>query len=327
MTTKQWLIVSTLILSLGNFLVRATMPPTPVTVTVSGGDESFFNARLSGVPSGYEVANGTYAAWCIEMFSTNDPTINGGVHSGLIAGAQTPNLPAPFADLPWDRINYLLNHQQGTPTDIQYALWHFTDGFNPDPTANPMAIAMIQDTTLNGAGFLPQPGDVTAAAVVWVGADSQVQHIIIEVPPAVMPECADRFTAGGFIFNNRSKVTFGIQGGVQNGRLWGGINFVDHGLRLHVQSRSITSYLVLGPNCRQATYAVSINGTPATATVNICDQGEPGRNDIMEITISNGYSVGAGTTLGGNGKGGGNVQLHKPRCNETKPKKPRGNAR
>lgn len=76
---------------------------------------------------------------------------------------------------------------------------------------------------------------------------------------------------------------------------------------------------------RRATYAVTINGTAGTATVRICDNGEPGRPDVMEITLSTGYSAGMGTTLGGEA----NVQLHNPRRTQTepKPKKPKRNAK
>jgi hypothetical protein len=43
--------------------------------------------------------------------------------------------------------------------------------------------------------------------------------------------------------------------------------------------------------------------------VRLVDNGEPGRDDIFEITLSNGYH--AAGDLGGAGSGGGNIQLHK----------------
>jgi len=42
--------------------------------------------------------------------------------------------------------------------------------------------------------------------------------------------------------------------------------------------------------------------------VRACDKGEPGRNDLFQIQLSNGYS--AGGDLGGSHPGGGNIQLH-----------------
>jgi hypothetical protein len=287
------------------------LPSTAVTVHVTGGDDSFFDFELNGVPPNYDVGNGVYRAWCDDLFNPNDPTINGGTHQGKLVSSLSPNLPEPFDSLPWDKINYILNNKQGTLMDVQYAIWHFTDGL--DGNVNPGSLPIITDANANGGGFVPGANDLTAVLVIWVGADTNVQGSVIEVPPPQL-ECTDRFTSGGFIFVNGSKATFGIQGGIHNGRFWGGINYIDHGTGLHVRGRTVTSYTVLDATCRRATYDVTINGTPGTATVRICDNGEPGTNDVMEITLSTGYTAGVGTTLGGDGPGGGNVQLHKPRC-------------
>jgi hypothetical protein len=291
------------------------LPATPVTIAVTeGSGDSFFDATLSDVPSGNDVANNTYLMWCIDFTAPNPPLVDGGVHQALLLSSLAADLPGALAALPWDKINYLLNHKQGSFDDVQHALWFFTDGHAPDESIAPRAAHLIEEANAKGAGFVPGRGDVVAAITLWLNSERQMQLCIIEVPPVTTPECSDRFTSGGFIFRDGSRVTFGIQGGYQNGRLWGGINFVDHGLKLHVHSRNITSYTVLDANCRRATYDVTINGAPETATVRICDNGEPGRDDVMEITLSNGYSAGIGSSLGGDRRGGGNVQLHKPRC-------------
>jgi hypothetical protein len=300
-------------------LAALNLPGVPVTVHVTGGDDSFFDFTLSNVPGGFDVGNGTYRAWCHNLFNTNDPTINGGIHQGVLVSSLSPSLPPPLSSIPWDKINYIINHKQGEIIDIQYAIWHFTEGFNPDPNVNPIAIDLIEEADANGSGFVPGPGDVTAVVVIWIGADANVQGCFIEVPPP--QECQDRFTSGGFIFVNGKKATFGIQGGMQNGRLWGGVNYKDHGTGMHVHGRTVTSYTVISENCREATYEVKIDGEPGTATVRVCDNGEPGVDDTLEITLSNGYTAGAGTTLGGDGPGGGNVQLHKPKCDKGKPAK------
>lgn len=299
-------------LLINNATAALNLPGTTISVHVTGGDDSFFDFTLSGVPSGFDVGNGTYRAWCHNLFNTNDPTINGGTHQAVLLNSLAPALPPPYSSMPWDKINYLINNKQGTATEVQYAIWHFTDGIAPDPVVFPAAISMIADANANGGGFAPGPGDVTAVLVIWVGADTNVQGSFIEVPGPEL--CQDRFTSGGFIFVNGEKATFGIQGGYHRGRLWGGINYIDHGTGMHVRGRTPTSYTVLDATCRQATYNVTIDGEPGTATVRICDNGEPGVNDVLEITLSNGYSAGAGTTLGGDGPGGGNVQLHKPNC-------------
>jgi hypothetical protein len=80
---------------------------------------------------------------------------------------------------------------------------------------------------------------------------------------------------------------------------------------MHVRSTDVTGYMVdpSDADCRIITYDVLINDTPGTATVRACDKGEPGRDDIFEITLSDGYH--AAGDLGGARPGGGNIQLHK----------------
>lgn len=288
------------------------LPPGNITLTAQPPTDSYLDFALSGVPTGYDVGNNAYLAWCVQLRNENVPSA--GSRIGVLMDVSSPTLPAPFLGMPWDKINYLLNHKQGTPLDVQYALWFFTDGLDPaffPPEVTSAAVAMIDDPQANGTGFVPAPLDVTAAAVVW--QDQSVQAVIIEVPPAT-DECADRFTAGGFIYRNGSKATFGVQGGFQNGKLWGGISYIDHGTGMHVKGRVCTSYTVTDVNCRRATYDVTIDGVPGTATVWICDNGEPGFKDTLEISLSNGYTAGANTTLGNGKKGGGNVKLHKPNC-------------
>ncbi len=47
---------------------------------------------------------------------------------------------------------------------------------------------------------------------------------------------------------------------------------------------------------------------PGTYTATVSDNGEPGRNDTIDLSLSNGYHVSGAL-------GGGNLQLHlKPEC-------------
>lgn len=130
------------------------------------------------------------------------------------------------------------------------------------------------------------------------------------VPPP--PECG-KLTGGGWIVGTPSgaKGTFGVSGGIRRGQFWGHLNYIDHGTGMHVKSTAVTGFQV-HPNdadCRIITYNVTIDGAPGTARVIACDKGEPGRNDIFDLTLSTGYH--AGGDLGGNDPGGGNIQLHK----------------
>ncbi len=127
-------------------------------------------------------------------------------------------------------------------------------------------------------------------------------------------DCSDRVTGGGFIFGTPStaRANFGVGGGRHNGRLWGHLNYIDHDTGMHVKATAVTGYTVVDTDTRMITYNVKIDGALGTASVVCTDAGEPGRDDIFMIELSNGYT--AGGDLGGSGSGGGNLQLHKPKC-------------
>jgi hypothetical protein len=136
-------------------------------------------------------------------------------------------------------------------------------------------------------------------------------------------DCEDFVTGGGWIIGpSGAKANFGVHGGIRNGSFWGGLNFLDHGIGLHVKSSGVTGYSVLSEVGRQINFDVTIDGVPGTAIVNVYDNGEPGRNDVFEIHLSNGYE--AAGELGGPRPGGGNLQLHKSKCDQhgkSEPKK------
>lgn len=131
-------------------------------------------------------------------------------------------------------------------------------------------------------------------------------------PPEDEHDCG-KLTGGGWITGTPSgeKGTFGLSGGVRRGEFWGHLTYIDHGANLKVESSAVTGWSVdpQDANGRIITYAVTINGVAGTAKVRAVDNGEPGRNDIFDITLSTGYH--AAGDLGGARPGGGNIQLHK----------------
>jgi hypothetical protein len=133
-----------------------------------------------------------------------------------------------------------------------------------------------------------------------------------EQPPPAGMECG-KLTGGGWIVGTPSnaKGTFGISGGIQNGKLWGHLNYVDHGTSMHVRSTAVTAYEddPTNENSRTIRYNVLIGTATGTATVRVVDNGEPGARDIFELTLSTAYT--ARGELGGGKPGGGNIQLHK----------------
>ncbi len=129
-------------------------------------------------------------------------------------------------------------------------------------------------------------------------------------PPST--ECG-KLTGGGWITGTPSgaKGTFAVSGGIRFGQFWGHLNYIDHGTGMHVKSTGVTGFTTdpSDSDCRDISYNVTIDGMPGTAYVIACDNGEPGRNDTFDITLSNGYH--ASGDLGGSQPGGGNIQLHK----------------
>lgn len=125
------------------------------------------------------------------------------------------------------------------------------------------------------------------------------------------PVCAgsDYVTGGGWISGTASggKGTFGLSAGTTNNVPWGGLNYKDHGDGLTLQSTSITTYAPgATPNSRHIEGFAQVNGVNGyTFSVDVTDNGEPGTNDVFDISISDGYQ--AGGTLDG-----GNIQLNAP---------------
>jgi hypothetical protein len=131
-------------------------------------------------------------------------------------------------------------------------------------------------------------------------------------------ECEDWLTGRGWIEGTPSgeRSNFGIGGGIRKGRFWGHLDYIDHGMGMQVKATAVTGYQASGPSERLINYDVTIDGEPGNALVRVIDNGESGRDDTFEIQLSNGYF--AGLSLGGEGPGGGNIQLHKSMCGRGK---------
>jgi hypothetical protein len=134
--------------------------------------------------------------------------------------------------------------------------------------------------------------------------------------------CRDFVTGGGWITgtsdgngkkqDKNNKATFGVSGGIKNGKFWGQLSFSDHGKNgVKVKSTSVTNYLVIDPVTRQIDGIAKVNGKGAFAyTVIVVDNGEPGRYDSFSLVLSNGYTV-SGTLQGGN------IKLHR-KCDDAR---------
>jgi len=126
--------------------------------------------------------------------------------------------------------------------------------------------------------------------------------------------CHDFVTGGGWITpTGNSRANFGFNAGFKAGSLTPDVhlNYIDHGSGMKVKATGILSYRP-GPTATSRHFegTAEVNRVSGyTYTVDVADNGEPGRADTFAMTLSsNGQNVyQAGGTLAG-----GNVQLHKP---------------
>ena len=186
------------------------LPPSPVAVTHglwNAGPYSTIDITLSSVPAGYHVTNGTYIGWCIED-NHQDDSPPGSLLALLDSTDGNPLDcdPGDFPDVPWDEINYLLNHQQGalgtipaTIEDVQAAMWIVAGTDDPIMPTFPITTnvtALVADTQLNGPGFVPTGSDVVAVILCADGlGPDPYQDTIIEV---LLSSGGDSIFADGF---------------------------------------------------------------------------------------------------------------------------------
>ena len=166
------------------------------------------------------------------------------------------------------------------------------------------------------------PGDITVNAlhVVVPGvADVIVSSAHADItcqpapsPPSPPPGCpgTDFVTGGGWITGTPSatRANFGVGGGTKQGQWWGHLTYIDHGPNgPHVKGTGVTAYRVIeGTTTRHIEGTAQIDGQDGfTYSVDVADNGEPGRGDSFTIVLSNEYSA-SGTLEGGN------IQLHTP---------------
>ena len=217
--------------------------------------------------------------------------------------------------------------RSASAADLQLAIW-FTEGVSPFNGGNVglyvadanAAVAPGGDWfDLWGGTFPGNLGGVRALNLVNTalsGNASREQDLLAifgEAPPPPPPppddECADRFTGGGFLFDTPTgaRGTFAVAGGIHNGDFWGHLNYIDHDTGMHVKGKTVTAYTVTGEFSRHSEGTCTIDGVAATYSLDITDNGEPGKNDVLTLVLSNGY-VASGVI------DGGNIQLHKPKC-------------
>ncbi|HKJ40255.1 MAG TPA: post-COAP-1 domain-containing protein [Anaerolineales bacterium] len=121
--------------------------------------------------------------------------------------------------------------------------------------------------------------------------------------PTPLPNTPGKVTGGGNIDLTDGKLTFGfvVQHDEGDENPSGNLTFKDHSAKLSMKATSFTLLSINGNHARITGYA-TVNGvTNISFTVDIYQQDEPGKEDILMIQIpdTNDYSTG-GTISGGN---------------------------
>jgi len=112
--------------------------------------------------------------------------------------------------------------------------------------------------------------------------------------------------SGSITTASGAKGTFGVAGGIKNGALWGHLTYTDHGRNgPKAKGTSVTKYAVVDSVTRHIECTADINGRGGfTYQVDVSGNGEPGRDDMFSLMLSNGYRA-SGLLEGGN------IQFHK----------------
>ena len=150
------------------------LPTNSVAFNGHESPDSFAAITLSLAPSGYDATNGTYFGWCINY---DDPISYGQVYAGKLFSSLSTNLPPMLQALARDKVNYILNHKQGTFDDVQNAVWHALGQTNAPVT--PLSQAMLAGADAAGAGFVPASHEVVA--IIIEPDEAGVQRLVIEM--------------------------------------------------------------------------------------------------------------------------------------------------
>ncbi len=173
--------------------------PTGVVVAdilYTPGADTTFAITLEGIGEGFDVSDGTYDGWCVEnngapnhfqvlLYSSYDPEM-----PAAVAFYQSDDIPlvedglVPLGDpVPWDRLNYLLNHKQGGREDVQAAIWELIWGDASTLERTPAALDMLDAADTFGDGYVPGEGDIMAVILYVDGLHLEgYQETVIEVP-------------------------------------------------------------------------------------------------------------------------------------------------
>ena len=166
--------------------------PATVEYLDTRSQQSFFDIKVNDPQELVDL----YAGWCIQN------NIYGELHNepGTILYYSTrPGLPADLAGLPWNEINYVLNHKiRGANrsetefiNDVQGAIWILLGSQDIAPEYDTDLARQMAAEAATHRDFIPSPEQIVAVIVYSDGMDASdpesFQEAIIEVPVPLDP--------------------------------------------------------------------------------------------------------------------------------------------
>jgi hypothetical protein len=310
-----------------------SLPPGTVTLGISNQTPWTFpwDVVLSNVPAGFDVSNGAYTGWCVDVTHFIDRSLT---YPVKLYSSLSP--PVPVKGYPWSMINYILNHEDaGTPADVQDAIWYFVNGgawytWAISHTHTAEAELIVDDAIAYGAGYTPGPGDILA--IICLPQPFTSQMLVIELQVPLLPGMGKVTGGGQCIIGDNKEIPSGSFG---FNAMWfsrdptpkGEINYVDHITGQHVHVHDLTYLVVWEPNppeelpnqpypMMKAKFGGLDVYSKLKVDVYVEDHGEPGKNDKFLIFLDGKYLGGSGDYFGSllinDPILAGNIQIHKP---------------
>jgi len=156
------------------------LPTQYVTMRVMQDTASYFEMTLFAIPAGYDITNGLYPGWCVQRDKSMTRGVN---HTTRLYSSYDAAMPVYFQSPNWDKVNYLINHKQGSSKgSIQNAIWYFVCNYDV-PSNDTEAYALIAATNAadNVSSFVPQPGENIAILADIINGNFSIQRTFIEL--------------------------------------------------------------------------------------------------------------------------------------------------
>jgi len=170
-------------------VLRYDAPFTPGTLG------TYFDLKLSGIPSGYDLVDGTWEGWCAQDGTFIYPGVN--YNMDVYSSLYIEKLPLNAQGRNWDRINWLFNNFDWYEGDAGYgwkakqrAIWkiveddvNFTGSVSANATQEALAKTMYNNAVSYGTDFIPLPGYWAAVIFIDQANPDNVQVVFTVVDP------------------------------------------------------------------------------------------------------------------------------------------------